>query len=141
MAQVRTIIPMMNLQDFSYMVPNGTQLAGSRNRRAAYMASLKAQGFKVGVSDLYISYPAKGYHGAYIELKRDPGAYTGPKALRTALRPEQRQWLELMGGVGYWTGVAYGFEDFQRHVKNYLAGISPRPLDLFDWLEDTKPAQ
>jgi len=140
------------LQDFSFMVPNGTQLAGARNRRAMYMASLKAQGFRPGVSDLVIAYPsykppahcmggdypATGYHGAYIELKRDPGAYKGPKALTTALRPEQRDWLELMNDAGYYAVVAYGVDDFKRLVNSYLTGKSPRALDLFDWLDDTK---
>lgn len=143
------------LQDYSYMVPNGTQLAGSRNRRAAYMASLKAQGFRPGVSDIVIAYPTfqEGYHGmgggadstghfgAYIELKRDPGAYKGPKALRTALRPEQREWLDLMNMAGYYAVVAYGVDDFKRLVNSYLKGKSPRPLDLFDWLGDTDSAQ
>lgn len=123
------------------MVPNGTQLAGGRQRRAQYMASLKAQGFRPGVSDIVIAYPTHNYHGAYIELKRDPAAYKGPKALATALRPEQRDWLERMDAVGYWTAVAYGVDDFKRLVESYMAGKSPRALDLFDWLGDTDSAQ
>jgi hypothetical protein len=51
------------LQDFSYMVPNGTQLAGGRTRRAQYMSSLKAQGFRPGVSDIVIAYPLWGTVG------------------------------------------------------------------------------
>jgi len=120
------------------MVPNGTQLAGARNRRAMAMSNLKAQGFRVGVSDMVIAYPFRPpgrieffwYHGAYIEIKRDVGAYNGPKALRTALRPEQLDWLLLMESVGYWAAVAYGVEDFKSLVRNYLAGKSARPVDF-----------
>ena len=143
------------LQDYSYMVPNGTQLAGARNRRAQYMASLKAQGFKPGVSDIVIAYPTyrPGYHGqgggadefghfgAYIELKRHVSAYRGPAAIKNAIRKEQRDWLELMSSVGYWAAVAYGFEDFKELVGLYLKGESPPALDWADRKRDTVDAQ
>lgn len=123
------------------MVPNGVQLGGGHRGRAAYTASLKSQGFRTGVSDLVVAYPVGPYHGMYNELKRDVAAYKGPKALRTALRPEQREWLELMNSIGYWGCVSYGVDDFKRQVTSYLKKKSPRSLDLFDWLEDTEPAQ
>ena len=143
------------LQNYAYMVPNGTQLAGARTRRAMYMASLKAQGFRPGVSDIVIAYPTyfEGYHGmgggsdsgghfgAYIELKRDRRAYKGPAALKSALKPEQRDWLELMSSVGYWAAIAYGRNDFTTLVNSYLRGESPRPLDFIPPLEDTQGAQ
>ena len=119
------------------MVPNGTQLAGARNRRAMTMANLKAQGFRPGVSDLVIARPRWGgihqqcfYAGAYIELKRDPGAYAGPAAKRSAVRPEQVEWLERMESVGYWVSISYGFEDFKSQVEAYLRNESPRSLDF-----------
>ena len=125
-----------SLQDFSYMVPNGTQLGGGRTRRAQYMASLKAQGLKPGVSDIVIAYPiwlpTGGqclYPGAYIELKRDVGAYKGPAALRSAVRPDQMEWAKRMFSVGYFTAIAYGVEDFKELVNSYLRHESPRPLD------------
>lgn len=117
------------LQDYSYMVPNGTQLGGGRQRRAQYMASLKAQGFRPGVSDLVVAYPNGVYHGAYIELKRVPEAYKGPAALKGAVRPEQAEWLRLMLEAGYWCAVAYGAEDFNRLMRLYLDGKSPPALD------------
>lgn len=142
------INPLVTLQRYCYMVPNGTQLAGARTRRAMYMASLKAQGFKPGVSDIVIAYPiwleTAGqclYAGAYIELKRDPRAYKGPAARKSALKPEQRDWLRLMRFAGYWSAVAYGFEDFKQLVNSYLKGESPRPLDFIPVLEDTQDAQ
>ena len=127
------------LQDFSYMVPNGTQLGGSHKQRAMQMSNLKAQGFRTGVSDIVIAYPIWGsiaghchYPGAYIELKRSPESYGGPKALRarqTAIRTEQRAWLLQQIEVGYWGSVAWGFEDFKRLVGSYLRNESPPPLD------------
>lgn len=127
----------LTLQMYSYMVPNGTQLGGSHRGRARYMASLKAQGFKNGVSDIVIAYPVRKdlvdssiefYHGAYIELKRDREAYKGPAAIRSAVRDEQLAWLKLMRSAGYWVGVAYGLEEFKQAVESFLAGEEPPPL-------------
>ncbi len=130
------VLALKTLQDFSYMVPNGTQLGGGRTRRAQYMASLKAQGLKPGVSDIVIAYPVElndrqyiGSHGAYIELKRVVEAYPGPAALKSAVRPEQLEWLELMESVGYWVAIAYGREDFKELVNSYLRSETHRPLD------------
>ena len=138
------LTPIRTLQEFSYMVPNGTQLAGGRTRRAQYMASLKAQGFRPGVSDLVVALPMNGYSGAYIELKKEPESYGGPKAIksrRTAIRPEQRDWLELMFNHGYWASIAWGTEDFKRLVGLFLAGESPPPLDWDCRVGDTDSAQ
>jgi hypothetical protein len=129
------------LQDYSYMVPNGTQLAGSRNRRAAYMASLKAQGFRVGVSDLVIAVPIGEYHGAYIELKRVREAYAGPAALASAIRPDQKDWLIKMHTMGYWVAVAYGDYDFRRQVRSYMRKEDPDRLDFIPGMRDTRSAQ
>ena len=120
----------LTLQDYAYQVPNGTQLGGGRTRRAQYMASLKAQGFRPGVSDLVLALPQAPYHGAYIELKRDPGAYAGPAAKRSAVRPEQVEWLNRMIGVGYWAALTYGALDFKSQVESYLRNESPRSLDF-----------
>ncbi len=140
------VIP--TLQDYSYMVPNGTQLAGAGQRRAIYMANLKAQGLRPGVSDLVIAYPiwleTAGYclyPGAYIEMKRVREAYPGPAALRLAVREEQKEWLMLMGSVGYWVAVAYGVEDFKLLVRNYLKKRSPPVLDFAAEFMQNRPAQ
>ena len=128
-------------QDYSYMVPNGTQLAGGRNRRAAYMASLKAQGFRVGVSDLVIAVPHGDYHGAYIEVKRVKEAYAGKAALASAVRPEQKDWLIKMHVMGYWVGVAYGAMDFRRLLRSYIRKEPPDRLDFIPGMGDTQAAQ
>ena len=147
-ATTQAHIKPITLQTYSYMVPNGVQLGGGRQRRGQYMASLKAQGFKAGVSDIVIAYPkhvpnsmSQCWHGAYIELKRDVEAYKGPAARRAALRPEQLDWLELMVGVGYWGAVAYGEDDFKSLVNSYLRGESPRALDFIPEVSDTSGAQ
>ena len=123
------------LQDYAFMVPNGTQLPGNAVR---YMASLKAQGFRPGVSDLVIAYPVWRedpkhdgpicYHGMYVELKRDRKSYGGPAAIASAVRKEQKEWLERMEDVGYWACLAYGFDEFKSLVRSYLAKEIQPPL-------------
>ena len=125
------------LQDYSYMVPNGTQLGGGRSRRAQYMASLKAQGLRPGVSDLVVAYPVKGYHGAYIEMKRVPAAYKGPAALRSAVKQDQIDWLTLMRSVGYWAAIAYGADQFKSLMDSYLRFESAPALDSVPGKGDT----
>lgn len=130
------------IQDYAYMVPNGTQLGGSHRGRARYMASLKAQGFRAGVSDIVIAYPTigddfggdwSGHCGAYIELKRDRASYGGPAAIASAIRAEQADWLRLMHKVGYYVAVPYGLEEFQSVVRSYLSGETQ--LELPDYLK------
>jgi hypothetical protein len=117
-----------SLQEYSYHVPNGTQLGGARVRRAQYMASLKSQGLKPGVSDLVIAYPVGQYHGAYIELKRLRESYKGPAALAASVSKEQQAWLLLMASVGYWASVAYGASEFKEQVRAYLQKKKAIPL-------------
>lgn len=126
------------LQDYSYMVPNGTQLAGTGKRRAIQMASLKAQGLSPGVSDMVIAYPIWGsvagqclYPGAYIEMKRVREAYAGPAAVKAAIRPAQIEWLMRMCAVGYWVAVSYGAEEFKELVHMYLRGEAHPDMKWF----------
>lgn len=102
------------LAGFVFAVPNGTQLAGSASQRARYMASLKRQGLRPGVSDIVIALPRGPYHGAFIELKKDP------KQVRRAT-DEQEQFQALMAQVGYFTRIVGGFDDAQAAVREYLA--------------------
>ena len=126
------------LQDYSYMVPNGTQLAGTGQRRAIQMANLKVQGLRPGVSDMVIAYPIWDsiagqcrYPGAYIEMKRVREAYAGPAAVRACVRKEQVDWLMLMCSVGYWVAIAYGAEEFKTLIGMYMRGDANPDLRFF----------
>ena len=52
-----------------FAIPNGTHLAGDRAQRGRKMNKLKAEGFKVGVSDLFLCVASNGYHGLFLEMK------------------------------------------------------------------------
>lgn len=108
--------PGLSVHDFTYAVPNGQMIAGSAAERARYMAALKRRGFRVGVSDLCTALPAGGFHGCYIELKRDAKARTSP---------EQAAWVARMLAAGYYAAVAYGLDAALHHYRNFLAGARP----------------
>lgn len=103
----------MSLWDFSYAVPNGAMLAGSAEQRARYMNALKKQGFKNGVSDIVIAFPLHGYHGAYIELKRDK---------RSPISDDQTTWQSRMKTAGYFTAIAVGLDEALAAVRTYWSG-------------------
>ena len=88
-----------------FHVPNG----GSRHQIEA--ARLKAQGVKPGVPDIFLPVPRGGYHGLFIELKRQKGG---------RLSNNQKIWLTALGGMGYAVYVCFGCEEAIKEIIKYL---------------------
>lgn len=86
-------------------------LGGGPKARGRYMNFLKAQGLKVGVSDVVIALPCGPYHGAYMELKRDEDS---------AVSAEQKEWVDLMAKVGYRADIVVGFNNARDFALAYL---------------------
>lgn len=84
--------------------------ANGGKRDKAVAAGLKAQGVKPGVPDLFLPYPAGGYHGLFIEMKMPPNTTT----------PEQRAYLAWLNRVGYLAVVATGFDEARGIIEEYL---------------------
>lgn len=82
-------------------------------RSAAYGARMKRLGLAKGFPDLFITLALSGFHGLFIELKRD----------RTK-RPtkEQREWIEYLNAEGYRAVVCYGAEEAIEEIKKYFGG-------------------
>lgn len=107
-------------QDHCFAPPNGAYIGGgSLKARARHISKLKSMGFRTGVSDLVMAYPVEPYHGAYIELKRDPGEGWG-------LSDDQVAWLRSRWAVGYWVTVSRGLDQGMEDVRRYLKGLDPR---------------
>ena len=103
--QIKLVLWMEKIGLRFYAVPNG----GSRPIVEA--VKFKRSGVKAGVPDLCIPFSSGGYHGLYIELKREVGG---------KVSPEQREWIDYLNKAGYYAVVCKGFEAAKRTIEYYL---------------------
>ena len=80
-------------------------------RSAAYGAKMKRMGLRKGFPDLFIPTARQGFHGLFIELKRDRLAY--PKK-------EQREWIEYLNRQGYHAVICWGVDEAIDEIKKYM---------------------
>lgn len=125
MALVRVAVPPLTAQPdtrpvtwyplsaIAFAVPNGLSIAGTDAQRARYMAALKRQGFKPGVSDIVIPYPTLKYPGLFIELKRDRNS---------KVSDDQREWRLRMELLGYRAEICVGWEAARSVINDYFRG-------------------
>lgn len=95
-----------------HAIPNGAQL---KNKAEAY--KLLEEGLTPGISDLFLPWAAKGYHGFYIEIKR-PGNMDG-------IRKGQKDFLAYLEKAGYLGQVYDNTEDVISALCWYLDLPSP----------------
>jgi hypothetical protein len=88
-----------------FAIPNG----GARHIGTAI--KLKQEGVTAGVADLFLMIPVNGLHGLFLEMKKEKGA---------RLQQNQIDFLNLAESMGYAAEVAYGFEEAQKIIQNYL---------------------
>lgn len=94
-----------------FHIPNG----GTRNKREA--VHLKEMGVQAGVPDLFLPVPRNGFHGLFIEMKRN--------AKTARVSPEQKAWIQALTDQGYRAVVCYGFEQARDAIVEYLATEVP----------------
>lgn len=90
-----------------FAIPNG----GSRNILEA--KSLKKQGVKAGVPDIFLAEMRNGYGGLFIELKIGKNKLTN----------KQKEWLDILNNSGYKCVVCYGFDEAKNVILNYLNNL------------------
>ena len=93
--------------ELAFHIPNG----GSRNKIEA--ARLKAQGVKAGVPDIFVSVPRCGYHGLYIEMKRQKGG---------KVREGQKDMIPKLRAQGYRVEICKGFHSAADVIEQYMTG-------------------
>lgn len=96
------IIPELGLM---FAIPNG----GKRYRKTA--CTLKAEGVKPGVSDIFLPVARCGFHGMFIEMKRKQGG---------RLSDEQRNFISSVQQQGYFAIVPEGWEEASKWILGYL---------------------
>lgn len=112
------------LGHFAFAVPNGVWVPAPIDLRMRIIITMRRQGLKKGVPDVWIMLPLHGWHGCIIELKRDE---------RSQIAPEQIEWLDRLRGAGYFVELARGIQEATAAVNRYLAGEQPAP---FEWVDD-----
>ena len=80
-------------------------------RSAAYGAKMKRMGLRKGFPDLFIPTARQGFHGLFIELKRDKLAHP---------TKEQLEWLSYLNREGYRAIIAHGVDAAMKEIKNYM---------------------
>lgn len=86
-------------------IPNG----GSRTRSEA--GRFKAMGVKAGVPDLFLPVARGGFHGLYIELKRETLGKTSAVQLG---------WISALRKEGYRVEVCHGWQAASDVIMDYI---------------------
>lgn len=81
------------------------------SRHPAEAVKLRRMGVVPGVSDLFLPVARNGYHGLWIEMKRQHGG---------KLSKPQKEWLEGMREEGYKAERANGAEEAIAILEEYL---------------------
>lgn len=89
-----------------YAIPNG----GSRNKVEA--ANLKRQGVNKGIPDICVPVARGGYHGLYIEMKRQ---HVG------GLTEDQKDKIQKLRAQGYRVEVCRGFQKAADVIEEYMS--------------------
>jgi hypothetical protein len=79
--------------EWLHAIPNGAQYGADRHLAIIQNNKLKAEGLTPGICDLFLPFPARGYHGLYLEMK-SPGKLND-------VRPGQRDFMTYAESVGY----------------------------------------
>lgn len=86
-------------------------IANGGDRHPAVAKKLKAQGVKAGVPDLMLPVARGGWHGLFIEMKRQKGG---------RLSEEQKEWIKALTDEHYLAVRANGAEEACDIIYKYL---------------------
>ncbi len=73
--------------------------------------ALVAMGLRKGFPDMFIPAARNGFHGLFIELKRD---------VKSRVSEEQRNWLAYLNAQGYRAVVCYGADEAIEEIRGYM---------------------
>ena len=94
-----------------FAIPNG----GARN--AVTGARMKAEGVMAGVPDILLAASRQGFHGLWIELKRQKGG---------KVSEVQEGVIARLRRAGYRVEVCKGWTAAREAIENYLTGEIPK---------------
>ena len=97
---------------YMFAIPNG----GLRDVRTA--TTLKAEGVKAGVPDIFLPYPVQSYSGCFIEMKLKKYRYHKNGGCSEA----QLDFMCYAASYGYYRKVCYSWEEARDVLIAYLEG-------------------
>lgn len=96
-----------------FAIPNG----GARDRITG--KRLKEEGVMAGIPDICLSWPCGGYHGLFIELKRQRGG---------KVSKAQEKAINALRNAGYCAEACEGWIEARDLILGYMAGTLKREL-------------
>jgi hypothetical protein len=97
-----------------HSIPNGAHLSGTRAKRAAQMARLKAEGLVEGIPDLHIP-----TWNLWVEMKRSRDG---------RLSEAQERIIADLRALGDTVIIGYGWEDARVEVLAFVAAMGRRDM-------------
>jgi hypothetical protein len=95
----------------AFAIPNAGGYSGGFRSNVARVQRMKREGVRSGVPDVFVPVPRGGFHGLFLELKRQKGG---------SITPEQKAWHAVLIRHGYQVAVCKGFEAAKQAVESYL---------------------
>jgi len=111
-------------------IPNGGSRGDTAKSRSIRGGKLKAEGVRVGVSDIFWPQPSGSYCGLYIEMKK-PTEKPKKTTSKGGMSEEQIEFATFVTKGGYCFKVCYTWLEAVTCLKQYY-GYVPETIDLFD---------
>lgn len=93
-----------------FAIPNAGGFTGGYKKNMLRVMSMRREGVKKGVPDLFLPVPRGKYHGLFIEMKTEKGKAS----------IEQKHWINRLSEQGFWCEVCPGFEAAKQTIERYL---------------------
>jgi len=98
---------------------------GTEGKKSAFERfKFKWMGGRKGVSDLFIPVSICGYHGLFIELKKEGAKIFKKDGTLYASNKEHHQrqldFIDEMMQLGYWSNMCIGFEATKEFIDQYM---------------------
>jgi len=85
--------------------------AGGLHTSRTQAIKMKYSGYVKGFPDFQVCEPKQGYHGLFIEMKKEKGG---------TVSREQKDWVNNLNAAGYKAVVARGLDEAIKELNNYL---------------------
>ena len=102
---------MLRARGDEYMIPLLFAIPNGGRRDARTAASLKMEGVRAGVPDLFFAHPNENHFGLFIEMKKQKGG---------SVSKEQKDQMASLSDEGYVCKVCKGWEAAIKVFEDYL---------------------